>query len=162
MCRGAERVNAERLWGVLGLSKHCGLLSVSIGLVALGRWWWNCYPACCIPYSHEELPWSASPVPAAGSTAPLLTGGMLSLCHCVLLVDIMKSAKVSLDPTAQWTHGKGQQSPFCSLLITSSWKGLVPRTPGKDIKLPSMSSPLAESHQPLLLQTLPHAFVLCH
>lgn len=153
----------------MGLSKHCGLLSVSIGLVALGKWCWRCYPARCIPYSHGGTPLVSSPFPAVGSTAALLTGGMLPWCHCVLLVDIMTDGKVSLGPTAK--QRTWQRTAVCFLLsahhVFLGRAGTQEPSQGPvlegdmGIKLPSICSPLAVSPQPLLLQTPPRAFVLC-
>lgn len=108
----------------------------------------------------EELPWSDSPFPAVGSTAPLLTGGMLSWCHSVLLVDIMKDAEMSLSSAAEWTTWQRTAvsfllSAYCFFLEET---GTQDPSQGPfleddmDIKLPSIYSPLAVSHQPLLLQ----------
>lgn len=153
----------------MGLSKHCGLLSGNIGLAALGRWCWRCYPAHCIPYCHGGTSWSASPFPDVGSPAPLLTEGMLPWCRCVLLVDIMKDAEVPLKPTAKWTTW---QRTAVSFLLSAYYfflegTGTQDTSPrpflegDRDIKLPSIYSPVAVSHQPLLLQTPLCAFVLC-
>lgn len=117
----------------------------------------------------EELPWSDSPFPAVSSTAPLLTGGLLSWCHSVLLVDIMKNAEMSLSFAAKWTTWQRTAVSF----LLSAYRFFLEETGTQDpsqgpflegdmdIKLPSIYSPLAVSHQPLLLQTPPCAFVLC-
>lgn len=77
-----------------------------------------------VTQSYSLLLWRNLPgLPAVGSTAPLPTEGEPSWCCCatrrMLLMDIIKDAKVSLNPAASGQHGKGQ-SPFCSLLICSS------------------------------------------
>lgn len=112
---------------------------------------------------------SASPFPAIGITALLLTGGMPSWCHCVLLVDIMKDAKVSLNPTAKWTRWQRTAVSFLHSAYHFFLEGAGTQDPSQGpflegdtgIKLPSIYSPLAVSHQSLLLQTPSHAFVLC-
>lgn len=117
----------------------------------------------------EDLPWSASPFPAVGSTPPLLTGGMVSWCHCVLLGDIMRNAEVSLSPTAKWTTWQRTAVSFLLSAFHFFLEGAGTQDLSQGpflegdmgIKLPCIYSPLAVSHQPLFLQTPSCAFILC-
>lgn len=139
----------------------------------LGRGW-RCNPVIFLTLM-EELAWSASCLPAVGSTAPLPTEGEPSWCCCatrqMLLMDIIKDAKVSLNPADKWTAWQRTVSFLLSAYLFFLGRGWYPgplagttskRWHGEDcIKFVSIHSPLAGSHQTWLLQTPPHAFVLC-